>query len=191
MSITIESIKNLVASTASDVCTKAAELKNLVSSRLGHYIPHEKEVEKKTWTEREIQEMHWNTMTLDGPVGIKEWETYNNFMSNNTLISKVMNAWNKYTGLTCLSQKLEKLSETHNIRLYKYTSELLFKNSDNVVKKIVQVLSSIFGITHISLVTTLLINKLFPGVKKEPQPQPQPFHLLRMHGDNVQIVTPH
>lgn len=190
MTIATQNIRNWVASTGSTIFSKAVGLKNAVLARLDHYIPREKEVEKKTWTEREIQEIHWNTMTLDGPVGIKEWEAYSN-NKNNNFISKVMNTWNKYTGLTYLSQKLENLSETHNIRLYKHTSKLLFKNSDNVVKKIGQVLSSVFGITHVSLITTLFINKLFPSIKKEDQSEPKYLHSLKVNGNKIEITPYH
>lgn len=153
LSTKVIELKNSAPSTY--LYTKVIQLKNSVGYLTGG---------------KKIQEEPLTTLIHNESVGeVKKSEAYNNSMSKDNLISKVMNVWNKYTGLTYLSQKLEKLSETHNIGLYKYTSQLLFKNNDNAVKKVIQVFSSLFGITHISLIITLLINKLFAGVKQEPQ----------------------
>lgn len=153
LSTKVIELKNSAPSTY--LYTKVIQLKNSVGYLTGGKI---------------IQEEPSTTLIHNESVGeVKKSEAYNNSMSKDNLISKVMNVWNKYTGLTYLSQKLEKLSETHNIGLYKYTSQLLFKNNDNAVKKVIQVFSSLFGITHISLIITLLINKLFAGAKQEPQ----------------------
>lgn len=153
LSTKVIELKNSAPSTY--LYTKVIQLKNSVGYLTGG---------------KKIQEQPLNTLIHNKSVGeVKKSEVSNPLMSKDNLISKVMNVWNKYTGLTYLSQKLEKLSETHNIKLYKYTSQLLFKNNDNAVKKVIQVFSSLFGITHISLVITFLINKLFAGVKQEAQ----------------------
>ncbi|MGL4348157.1 MAG: hypothetical protein ACRCSV_01675 [Chlamydiales bacterium] len=86
--------------------------------------------------------------------------------TSRSLISKIMTVWNKYTQLSYLSEKLDMLAEDHKVRLYTYTAGLIFKESDSGVRKIVQILSSLSGITHICLITTLFLDKVLPSSKK-------------------------
>lgn len=83
-----------------------------------------------------------------------------------SLIDKIMTIWNKYTGLSYLSRKLDALSKKYNIRLYtSYTSKLVFKENASTIHKTVQVAASLFGITHLSLIATLVVNQLFPRLE--------------------------
>lgn len=86
--------------------------------------------------------------------------------TSRSLISKIMTVWSKYTQLSYLSEKLDMLAQDHKVRLYTHTAGLIFKESDSGVRKIVQILSSLSGITHICLITTLFLDKVLPSSKK-------------------------